>query len=56
MTEMTAKISRRWIKKLLTWSRVKPPTQHRTSTTARMRNMQDLLSGGDRLPAVFNRE
>jgi hypothetical protein len=39
-SEITAKISRIWIRKLLTWNRKKPPSHKRTRAIARIKNMK----------------
>jgi hypothetical protein len=48
MIEIRAKSSKRWMRKLLTCKTKNPPNHRRTKTTARMRNMYDLLSANER--------
>ena len=47
MIEIKAKISSRWMRKLLTCRTKKPPSQSKTSTTARIRNMMTYFLGTD---------
>ena len=44
MNEMMAKIMSRWIRKLLMCRTKNPPSHRMISTTARIRNIWDLLS------------
>jgi hypothetical protein len=40
ISEITAKIKRMWMRKLLTWKSRKPPAHKRTRTIARIKNMK----------------